>query len=173
MPRVPKKTTPAVACVHEPNGAGMCMKCGTWTGWAGKKPSAEKRTRDMFATTRKEASAARGVLACVVWARPLVTLHVGDDVSADEVRDAIVRIVTRAADEDHVIEAYRDKIAEYAASVAVLPKPKGEVLPEQKVQHVRARSVREVVMRLADESAFEDKEALRGFCEDVMAKEGL
>lgn len=93
---------------------------------------------------------------------------------APNARGAIVRLKPSEHDIDESISVAKQILQDAgAAYVFVLPKPRGTVLPEEKVRHVRARSIREVVDALVAESAFDDKPALKEVVEEIASSEGI
>ncbi len=136
------------------------------------KTPASDRTLEMWA---RDVPPANVEVVRLPLARELKTLPINAvNHYAPNARGAIVRLKPTENDIDEAIDVARQILHDAgAAYVFTLPKPRGTVLPEEKVRHVRARSIREVVDSLVAESAFDDKPALRDAVEEIAASEGI
>lgn len=135
---------------------------------------ASERTLGMF-TERERAPGVRYVP--FENGRVLLTVTPGNNtLLSAQVNGAIVRIAPHASHGDDVIETLRSVLKEWGAlRVIVLPRPRDKVLPEkgQKTASTQARSLRQVVQSLVTDSAFDNKEALGEFVEEILSAEGL
>lgn len=133
------------------------------------------RTLGMFALAEKREMPPSVTSVPAPRVRRLITLQTGFAVTI--VRNAIVRIIPREEDTDEAIESFKTSLYGLgAAKVFTTAKPRGKVLPEKvmgKDPTARARSLRQVVHALVDESAFDDKENLREFVEEILSSERL
>ncbi len=141
------------------------------------KSPAHERTLGMFALAEREQTPPGVTPIPAPRSRYLMTTQTGNAYTSEMVRNSIVRILPREDDTDEALESLKSHLYAFGASkVVTLAKPRGKVLPEKvmgKDPTKRARSLRDVVHTLVDESAFDDKESLREFVEEILSSEGL
>jgi hypothetical protein len=110
--------------------------------------------------------------------RALATIGPDDPIwdrgSVEPYRGAIVRIA-RGERTDEQVDALQLRIAQVAAATRLLPRRRAGVVVEaprdpRRSAHKRAR---ELVLQMVGESNTQGRDALRAFCEDVMARAGL
>jgi hypothetical protein len=85
---------------------------------------------------------------------------------------SIVRIFPPMAATDEDVERVRRACATEAAAVRVMPRRKAEIVTAPKSVPT-SQKPREIVDALIEESNFEDRAALRAYCEPIMAQAGL